>query len=239
MGERIEPLLLRWPRALAEGLANALLPTLLPNACALCGEGARAAVCVPCTLRYAAPGGARCPCCANPLGPGELPGQACGACLADEPAYDATVVAVDYAAPLDGLVLGLKFGARLPLAPWCANLLVEAALARPGWPLPDLLCPVPLGPRRLRERGFNQALEIARPLAAALGVILLPRLATRAVETAAQSGVAPRVRARNIRGAFEFAPEMADKIQGRHVGVVDDVMTSGNTLNELAAHSLP
>jgi predicted amidophosphoribosyltransferase len=149
------------------------------------------------------------------------------------------VVAVDYAAPLDGLVLGLKFGARLPLAPWCANLLVEAALARPGWPLPDLLCPVPLGPRRLRERGFNQALEIARTLAAALGVNLLPRLATRAVETAAQSGVAPRERAHNIRGAFEIAPEMAGKIQGRHVGVVDDVMTSGNTLNELAAHSLP
>jgi predicted amidophosphoribosyltransferase len=87
----------------------------------------------------------------------------------------------------------------------------------------------------LQERGFNQALEIARPLAAALGVGLQPRLATRAVETAAQSGVAPRERARNIRGAFEIAPEMADKIQGRHIGVVDDVMTSGHTLNELAA----
>ena len=235
MGERIEPLLLprllRWPRALAQGLANALLP----SACALCGEEARGAVCVPCTLRYAAPGGPRCPCCANPLGLAEAPGQACGACLAGEPAYDATVVAVDYAAPLDGLVLGLKFGARLPLAPWCAGLLVESVLARPGLALPDLLCPVPLGPRRLRERGFNQALEIARPLGHALGVALQPRLVTRAVETAAQSGVAPRERAANIRGAFELAPHMAGKIQGRHVGVVDDVMTSGHTLNELAA----
>jgi ComF family protein len=235
MGERMQPRMhhfyMRWPRALAHALAS----SLLPGSCALCGEGAVDAVCTPCTLRYAGAGGPRCPCCANPLGPAEPPGQACGACLADEPAYDATVVAVDYAAPLDGLVLGLKFGARLPLAPWCANLLVEAALARPGWPLPDLLCPVPLGPRRLQERGFNQALEIARPLAAALGVGLQPRLATRAVETAAQSGVAPRERARNIRGAFEIAPEMADKIQGRHIGVVDDVMTSGHTLNELAA----
>lgn len=231
MGERIEPLLLplllRWPRALAR--------MLLPSACALCGEEARDAVCVPCTLRYAAPGGPRCPCCANPLGLEEPPGQACGACLADEPAYDATVVAVDYAAPLDGLVLGLKFGARLPLAPWCAGLLRDAVLARPDLVLPDLLCPVPLGPRRLRERGFNQALEIARPLASAVGVALQPRLVTRAVETAAQSGVAPRERAANIRGAFELAPDMADKIQGRHVGVVDDVMTSGHTLNELAA----
>jgi ComF family protein len=231
MGERMHPRMhpfyMRWPRALA--------CMLLPGSCALCGEQAPEAVCTPCTLRYARPGGPRCPCCANPLGELEPSGQACGACLAGEPAYDATVVAVDYAAPLDGLVLGLKFGARLPLAPWFAGLLVEAALARPGWPLPDVLCPVPLGPRRLQERGFNQALEIARPLGTALGVGLQPRLATRAVETAAQSGVAPRERARNIRGAFEIAPEMAEKLQGRHIGVVDDVMTSGHTLNELAA----
>jgi ComF family protein len=239
MGERMEPplllpllpLLLRWPRALARAVGH----RLLPSCCALCGEEAMAAVCAPCTQRYAAPGGPRCPCCANPLGADEPPGQACGTCLADRPAYDATVVAVDYAAPLDGLVLGLKFGARLPLAPWFAGQLRDAVLAQPGWPLPDLLCPVPLGPRRLRERGFNQALEIARPLGRAIGVGLAPRLVTRAVETAAQSGVAPRERAQNIRGAFEIVPEMADRIEGRHVGVVDDVMTSGHTLNELAA----
>jgi len=231
MGKRIEPQLLppllRWPRALAR--------ILLPSSCALCGERADDAVCVPCTARYALPGGPRCPCCANPLGPGEPPGQACGTCLADAPAYDATVVAADYAAPLDGLVLGLKFGARLPLAPWFAGRLVDAVLAAPGWPLPELLCPVPLGARRLRERGFNQALEIARPLGRAIGVAVQPRLVTRAVETAAQSGVAPRERAANIRGAFELAPEMAERIEGRHIGVVDDVMTSGHTLNELAA----
>ena len=235
MGERFEPLLLpmlqRWPRA----LVHAVTRSLLPGTCALCGEQAQDAVCAPCTLRYAVPGGPRCPCCANPLGPDEPSGQACGTCLADAPAYDATIVAADYAAPLDGLVLGLKFGARLPLAPWFASRLVDAVLATPGWPLPDLLCPVPLGPRRLRERGYNQALEIARPLGRAIGVGLAPRLVTRAVETAAQSGVAPRERANNIRGAFELAPEMAGKIEGRHVGVVDDVMTSGHTLNELAA----
>ena len=235
MGERIEPLLLpsllRWPRALARAVGY----RLLPSCCALCGEEAMAAVCAPCTLRYAVPGGPRCPCCANPLGTEEPPGQACGTCMANAPAYDATIVAADYAAPLDGLVLGLKFGARLPLAPWFAGRLVDAVLAAPGWPLPDLLCPVPLGARRLRERGFNQALEIARPLGRAIGVALQPRLVMRAVETAAQSGVTPRERANNIRGAFELGPEMAEHIEGRHVGVVDDVMTSGHTLNELAA----
>jgi ComF family protein len=231
MGERLEALTMRWPRALAHCLTH----TLLPCSCALCGELAPEVVCDSCTRCHADRGGPRCPRCANPLGAGEAAGQACGTCLADEPAYDATIVAVDYAAPLDGLVLGLKFGARLPLAPWFGHLLRDAVLAQPGWSLPDLLCPVPLGPRRLAERGFNQALEIARPLASAIGIALQPRLATRAVETAAQSGVTPRERARNIRGAFEIAPEMAASIQGRHVGVVDDVMTSGYTLNELAA----
>ena len=221
---------LRWPHAVAHALTHALLPC----SCALCGELARDPVCAPCTLRYANGGGPRCPRCANPLGSHEPAAQACGACLAEEPAFDATLAAVDYAPPLDGLVLGLKFGARLPLAPWFGQLLRDAVLAQPGWPLPDLLCPVPLGPRRLGERGFNQALEIARPLAGALGIFLQPRLATRVVETAAQSGVTPRERAANIRGAFAVAPDMAALIEGRHVGVVDDVMTSGYTLNELA-----
>jgi len=157
----------------------------------------------------------------------------CGSCLRDPPAFDATVAAVDYAIPLDQLVLQLKFGARLALAPWFARQIRDAVLARPGLPLPDLLCPVPLGPGRLVERGFNQALEIARPLAAALGVACHPALALRTLETKAQSGVAPSVRAQNVRGAF--AVEDPDLVEGRHVGLVDDVMTSGHTLGELAA----
>ena len=217
----------RWPRALVDAL--------LPCSCALCGESASAVVCLPCRDRYAVSDAVRCPCCANPLGAPEHAGQRCAGCIAEAPQFDATVAAADYAAPLDALVLRLKFGAQLPLAPWFAGRMVDAVLARPGWPLPDLLCPVPLGPRRLVERGFNQALEIARPLAPALGVPLQPRLLVRAVDTAAQSGVAPSERAGNIRGAFEVADAALGLIQGRHVGVVDDVMTSGHTLNEIAA----
>jgi ComF family protein len=157
----------------------------------------------------------------------------CGTCLSIPPSYDATIFAVDYVPPLDHLVLQLKFSARLPLAPWFAGLLRDAILARPGLPLPDLLCPVPLGPSRLVERGFNQALEIARPLAAMLGAPLHPRLAARQVDTRAQSGVSPHERAENIRGAFAIADP--DLVDGRHVGIVDDVMTSGSTLEELAA----
>jgi ComF family protein len=214
----------RWPRALADAL--------LPSCCALCGDVCGKVVCPPCHGQYVA-GRARCPCCANPL-PVDEP-VLCGGCLSDAPAFDATVAAADYAAPLDQLVLQLKFGARLALAPWFAQLVRDAVLARPGFALPQVLCPVPLGPARLVERGFNQALEIARPLASSLGVPLEPGLAQRVLDTRAQSGVAPGERKRNIRHAFAVAPEMAELVSGRHVGVVDDVMTSGSTLDELAS----
>jgi ComF family protein len=214
----------RWPRALA-GL-------LLPSCCALCGEACGAVVCAPCHAQYVE-ARRRCTRCANPLAADEQ--AQCSKCLADPPAFDATVAAADYALPLDQLVLQLKFGSRLALAPWFAQLLRDAAIVEAQVGLPDVLCPVPLGPQRLVERGFNQALEIARPLARALGVPLQPRLAVRAVDTQAQSGIAPGERKKNIRGAFSVEPEMMDAIAGRHVGVVDDVMTSGSTLDELAS----
>jgi predicted amidophosphoribosyltransferase len=112
-------------------------------------------------------------------------------------------------------------------------VLRDAVLARPGLALPELLCPVPLGPRRLVERGFNQALEIARPLAGALGVALHPRLAGAHAGHAAQSGVTPLERA--AMSAARSRWRIPDLVAGRHVGVVDDVMTSGHTLAELAA----
>jgi ComF family protein len=214
-----------WPRA--------LLDVLLPSTCALCGAGGGDVVCAACRDAYAQARAARCMQCANPLPQADGGHGLCGSCLANPPAFDATVAAVDYALPLDQLVLQLKFGARLALAPWFARQLRDAVLARPGLPLPDLLCPVPLGPARLVERGFNQALEIARPLAAALGVRCHPALALRMLDTMAQSGVAPDARARNVRGAFAVADP--DLVEGRHVGLVDDVMTSGHTLDELAA----
>jgi ComF family protein len=226
MPERLRLWSPRWPRALVRAL--------LPSACALCGATADAVVCGPCHAQYVAPRRPRCPSCANPVHDAAA-GQWCASCLAAPPAFDATVAAADYAAPLDQLVLQLKFGGRLALAPWFAAMLREAVLAQPGLPLPDVLCAVPLGPRRLVGRGFNQALEIARPLAASLGIALAARLALRAVDTAAQSGVAPAERRDNIRNAFTVAPAAVARIDGQHVGLVDDVMTSGHTLGELAA----
>jgi ComF family protein len=175
-----------------------------------------------------------------PLGGIRLDGQnnvhlRCGACLAEARSFDATLVAGDYAAPLDQLVLRLKFGGQLALATLFAQLLHEAALRQPDFLLPDLLCPVPLGPSRLAERGFNQALEMARPLARMLGLPLHRTLVQRVRETQAQSGLAPGERGRNMARAFTLAPQARSLVCGRHIGIVDDVMSSGQTLDELAA----
>ncbi|PHV15397.1 amidophosphoribosyltransferase [Janthinobacterium sp. BJB303] len=207
---------------------------VLPAQCALCGSGCPQALCAPCRAQYLGQARCRCRQCANPLADIEM-AQLCGRCLRHRPAYDATVTAFDYAAPVDQLLLQLKFGARLALAPLLAQLLYVAIQQQPAWTMPQLLCPVPLGPARLAERGYNQALEIARPLARLLDVPLQPRLALRVRETRAQSGVPPRERQANLAHAFAIAPETADVLQGCHVGIVDDVMSSGHTVNALAA----
>jgi len=173
--------------------------------------------------------------CAIPL-PASTSGTAkCGDCLKHEPAFDATIVAADYAPPIDQLVLALKFGNRLQLAPLMARMLHDAAVCTRGLALPTRLAAVPLGKQRLAERGFNQALEIAKPLARALGVKLDARLIARQRDTRAQSLLHPDERHKNIRQAFLVPGNAITLLQGAHVGVVDDVMTTGETLNELAA----
>src|SRR5471032_1198846 len=184
-------------------LRQSLNTSLLPAQCALCGGACAQVLCAPCREQYLGQFRPRCRRCANPL---DDVSTLCGRCLRHPPAYDATVTAADYAAPVDQLLLQLKFGARLAL-----------------------------GPARLAERGFNQALEIARPLARALAIPLLPRLAIRVRETRAQSGVAPRERKANLARAFVVAPEHAAGVDGCHVGIVDDVMSSGHTADALAA----
>lgn len=227
---------------LAGKLAAQAVDLLLPAQCALCGAGCHGGdglLCPACVAQFFAEAAPRCPCCANPLPVSAIAAApaamapCCGQCLARRPAFDRTTVAADYALPVDQLVLQLKFGQRLALAALMAQRLgARARQAQDaGAALPELLCPVPLGPRRLASRGYNQALEIARPLARNLGLPLAARLLARVRETAAQSSVTPAQRRANMAGAFAVTAS----VRGRHVGVVDDVMTSGATLDEIAA----
>lgn len=218
---------------IAKGMSLAL-----PSCCALCAATGDGAVCSDCCARYLAPRCDRCAQCALPLGlpNAEQAGKVlCGSCINRPPAFDATVVATDYAPPADRLVLALKFGSRLALAPQFAALLRNAMAGVRSEDRPDMLTAVPIGASRLAERGFNQALEIARPLSRALGIPLEPRLALRHRETQPQSMLHPDERHSNVRSAFVVPQEAAERLRGLHVGVVDDVMTTGETLNELAA----
>jgi ComF family protein len=208
------------------------LPSLLPGTCALCGDTAGRTLCEGCHHQFIERQQHRCAQCATVLPAGA--GTVCGECLRRPPAFDATIAAVDYAAPMDQLILGLKFGGRLALAPLFAGMLHKAAAARP-FALPAALTAVPLGSMRLAERGFNQALEIAKPLSRSLGIALDAKLVARFRDTGAQAMLHPDERRKNVRGAFTVPGASIERVRGRHIGVVDDVVTTGETLDELAA----
>lgn len=202
-----------------------ILAALLPMDCLLCGgEAAVGFLCPSCADDLPRMPASCCPVCAEAL-PSPATDLPCGACLKEPPAFDRTISPFRYAFPMDKLVQELKFGHRLALA----GLLARAMLAGER-PAGELLLPVPLPAARLRERGFNQAVEIARPLAAALGLPLLSEACTRPVAAVPQASLPWKQRRRNIRHAFDCRVDLT----GKSVIVVDDVMTTGATLNELA-----
>jgi ComF family protein len=197
-----------------------VLGLLFGGTCYLCRGAASALLCAACDAdlpRLAPP---RCPRCALASPRGEV----CGRCLAEMPHYDATVAALAYEFPADTLVHSLKFRGELALAGFLGRLLSER-IATDGI---DLVVPVPLSAERLRERGYNQSVEIARHLRP--GKLDLS-LCERSRDTPAQLDLPYDERRRNVRGAFRCTRA----ILGRTVAVVDDVMTTGATLDELAA----
>ena len=218
----------------------------LPSSCLLCGGDAPDVLCQPCKYHYfthaqATTTQTRCPCCALPVA--TTHGLRCGECLRNPPAFDSSIVACDYIAPLDQLVLGLKFGHRPSVAATMAELLMHATINPDNagtssligaGQLPDILIPVPLSRQRLAERGYNQSQEIAKPLAKALSIPLYPHLLSRNRHTQAQATLHPDQRRQNLHQAFTLNSGYTDKIAGCHIGVTDDVMTTGATLHEIA-----
>ena len=220
------------PRHLASQLSSAL-----PSSCALCGQGGEHGICTGCRAQFFSQQPIRCAQCANLLPYASGGHGICGDCLKQPPAFDATIVATDYAAPVDQLVLALKFGGNLTLASLFAQMLGDECLRaqRDNDALPTLLSAVPLSEQRLAERGFNQAQEIARHLSCALSIPLDTHLAVRVRDTLAQALLPPKERRKNMRHAFTLTPAAIERIKGKHIGIVDDVITTGETLGELAA----
>jgi len=208
------------PGALAQRIAQ----LVFGGRCYLCRGSAGGLLCAACDADLPRLDGLRCPRCAL-ASPG---GATCGRCLAQPPAYDATVAALAYAFPADVLVQALKFRSELSLAPLLAAML---AARLPADARPDYVLPMPLAAARLRARGFNQSLEVARALVRGTALRLAPRLAERARDTPPQFGLPLEARAKNVRGAFRCDASL----EGAEVAVVDDVMTTGATLEELAA----
>jgi ComF family protein len=195
---------------------------LLPQDCLLCGAASNAALlCSDCATSLPQLPTQTCPACALPTSGGET----CGACLKQQPHYDATLACFVYAFPVDKLVQQLKFAHRLAIADFFAR-----ALLLLGLPLADLIVPVPLSQQRLRSRGFNQAVEIARRLERESGIPLGLTVGLRTLEAPPQSTLPWKERRKNVRDAFECTTDLS----GKSVIVVDDVMTTGATLNEFA-----
>jgi ComF family protein len=199
------------------------LSVQLPSQCEVCRAWPADAVCEACVQRFAQPQ-ARCQTCAVLTPPGVAQ---CGACLTSPPRLDLCLAAVSYAYPWSDLIVSCKFHGRPGLTSSLALLLRSTPWVEPALERADLLVPMPLSPQRLRQRGFNQALVLARQLApdkTAHDLLL------RIKDSPPQSQLKRAERLRSVMGAFAVDPLRTDRVKGRRVVLVDDVMTSGASL---------
>lgn len=212
-------------RRLIQGLSQRL-----PSQCLVCQRWPTFALCHDCVAHFGQPQH-RCTRCALAL-PESV--AVCGTCLLHPPPLDACLCAVDYAYPWNDLVADLKFRNETSRALVLARLLRAAHGVEAALDSADALIALPLAPQRLRERGYNQALELARALDARKvdTTVLL-----RTQDGPPQHSLARAQRLRAMRQAFVVDPLHRSRVQGRRLLLVDDVMTTGASLHA-AAHAL-
>lgn len=198
-----------------------------PSSCVLCGESGMAQLdlCSACCGDLA-PLENSCYSCGLPLGMGEF--QCCGSCLKNTPYFDHTVCGYRYQQPFSLFVQRMKFSSALQyvsiLAELHSNFVIEHECC-----LPEILLPVPLHPQRVCERGFNQALELSKVLSRRLDIPFSTAFCHRHRAVPAQRGLSAKQRRVNLRNAFSTQLPRV-----KHIALVDDVMTTGSTFNEIA-----
>jgi ComF family protein len=205
-----------------------LVRALYPPTCLLCGDkGARGLdLCGACF--DALPWNRRpCPRCAAPMPP-DADDRLCGNCIKALPAWDEAKSPLAYSYPLDRLIQRFKFDGDLATGRLLAEFLAEY-LAAGGDTKPDCILPVPLHPVRLKERGFNQAVELARPVGRRLRIPLRLDLCERMRATEVQSKLDAVERKKNLRDAFV----VKRSVDGAQVAILDDVVTTGATMEAL------
>lgn len=204
-----------------------MLRFLFPAHCLLCGDdGARGRdLCAACFGEL--PWNRRpCPRCAAPLPP-DADDKLCGNCLKALPSWDEAKSPLSYGYPVDRLIQRFKFDGDLPIGRLLAELLADYLAA--GGEKPHCIVPVPLHPSRLKERGFNQAAELARPVGRRLNIPVRLGVCERVRDTAVQSKLDAAERKKNLRDAFA----VKKTVDGAHIALLDDVVTTGTTMETL------
>lgn len=214
---------------------QASLDLLLPPACLLCGQrldpdGKDPSLCDDCLASMSSLGEAYCRRCAQPYPVPYPTDHLCGNCLRQPPPYSRVCAVGRYQGGISEAIHRLKYRNQLSLAAPLGRRLAISLLATDAAFRPDLLIPVPLHPRRLRQRGYNQAMELARPVSRLYATPIDALLLQRTRHTPHQQGLTAAERRRNLRSAFS----LTRPVEGRTVLLIDDVMTTGETVRECA-----
>ena len=208
---------------------------VFPPRCPLCGDGlaAQTGLCAACWSELAIPGDPACTRCRRPLGAEAAVGMICAPCLAQPPRHAGIAAATLYNDASRKLVLALKHGGRIALAPLLARLMAAQLPQEvgPGW----LAVPVPLHRWRLWSRGFNQSALLANELAKLSGVKVGVDALIRRKRTPMLGGLGRAARARALSGAFAAGKGWEARLKGAKVLLVDDVLTSGATTDACLA----
>lgn len=204
-------------------------PSRIPSLCHICRRWPSQPLCAPCVERFAQPT-LRCPTCALTLSPA-MHGTPCKNCAEQPSPLDACVAAVSYTFPWSDCIARFKFQADPSLARALAHLMRHAPWVEPALDKAHLVVPMPLSLARLRERGYNQALELARHLASDKTDT---RTLLRSGRSAHQVGASRAARLDHVRDAFWIDPERLANVRHQRIVVVDDVMTTGASMYEAA-----